>query len=255
MTDFDLPDLYDHQLESVERLRHGIRRGRETGNLGQVLSAPTGSGKTVVALHMIANTIERGNRALFIVDRLSLLEQTSRRFHEAGIDHGIYGGGDLNRGWSKPIKIAMEQTIASRGWPDTDVIFNDECFVAGTPISTAAGPLPIEAIREGDRVANAVGDGYVTAVSVSLSHTIYLVRLSNGTRIRCTENHPFFADSGWTAAGSWRWEAVASAQKTCAVCGNEFRPYMRVFGKRLAIQSRPSWRNRKAARNLARRSC
>ena len=118
-----LPEPYDDQVKCIDQLRAGIGRGAK----GQVLVAPPGFGKTVVAQHMIAGAVRKGTRGLFVVDRLSLLEQTSRRFHEAGIEHGIYGGGDMNRGWYEPIRVAMAQTIAKRGWPGADFIVVDEC--------------------------------------------------------------------------------------------------------------------------------
>ena len=120
--DINLPPLWDHQIESIERLRDGIRREVK----GQVLAAPTGSGKTMIAAHMIASALNKGKEAVFTVDRIALLEQTSRAFYEAGIPHGLIGGGVV-RGLTEPIKVAMVQTLARRGWPPADVVFVDEC--------------------------------------------------------------------------------------------------------------------------------
>ena len=122
--DYDLPELYDFQDESIEQLRDGIRRNVQ----GQILSSPTGSGKLVIARHMIASAARKGKRAIFTVDRTPLLKQTSKRFYEAGIEHGIIGGG-LDYGISEPIQIATVQTLAKRGWPDADIIFIDECHI------------------------------------------------------------------------------------------------------------------------------
>ncbi|WP_396189602.1 DEAD/DEAH box helicase family protein, partial [Flavobacterium sp.] len=41
--------LRDYQLEAIESLRDGIRKGI----VNQVLSAPTGAGKTVLAAYLI----------------------------------------------------------------------------------------------------------------------------------------------------------------------------------------------------------
>ena len=122
-TNITLPDLWDFQSESVNRLREEIRKG----NRRLVLSSPTGSGKTEIAKYMLGSARLKGSRSLFIVDRLSLLEQTSRRFNEAGIQHGIIGGG-MTRGLNSKVVVGMIQSIAKRGeWPKADVVFFDEC--------------------------------------------------------------------------------------------------------------------------------
>ncbi len=121
--ELDLLPLYDYQGQAMDALRAGIGEKIHA----QVLVAPTGYGKTVVAEHMIAGAVRKGKSALFTVDRKSLLDQTSDRFTKAGIDHGIIGGGKI-RGANRPIKIGMIQTLRSYGWPEgVDVIFNDEC--------------------------------------------------------------------------------------------------------------------------------
>ena len=126
-----LPDLWDFQGESVDRLRDGLRLKQG----GQVLSSPTGSGKTVIAQYMIASAALKGSRSLFVVDGLDLMDQTSKRFWEYGIDHGLYGGGERgHRG--KQTVIAMAQTLIRMpvkillGFLKTfDVVFPDECHV------------------------------------------------------------------------------------------------------------------------------
>lgn len=120
----NLPPLYDYQLRSFDELRDGIRRGIK----GQVLSIPTGGGKTVVAQHMIQSAIEKGAEPIFVVDRIGLAEQTSRRFNEAGIDHGVIGAGrDYGRG--RQVRIYSAQTLARRGWPRCDLAIVDECHI------------------------------------------------------------------------------------------------------------------------------
>ena len=124
LSGFDLVELFDFQDESIDKLRDGIRREVK----GQVLSSPTGSGKTEIAKHMIASAFAKGSRAIFVVDRLSLLEQTSRRFWESRIPHGCMSGEpSYDYGHGERIIIAMVQTLANRGWPKADVIFIDEC--------------------------------------------------------------------------------------------------------------------------------
>ena len=72
--------LHDYQLVSIERIRGCIRAGYK--NI--LLVSPTGSGKTVIATHMVDAVQKKGNRAAFVVDRLSLIDQTSATFYAEG---------------------------------------------------------------------------------------------------------------------------------------------------------------------------
>ena len=114
--------LRDYQLLSVERLRNAIK----AGYTNILLVAPTGAGKTVIATHMVGSTEKKGNRAVFVVDRLSLIDQTSLMFYGEGIDHGVIQGDHPNYMPHLPVQIASQQTLARRKWPDARVIFIDE---------------------------------------------------------------------------------------------------------------------------------
>ena len=129
--------LWPFQVQSVEALRQNIRKGIRR----QVLCSPTGSGKTICALHIVAEAARKGKRAYFICDRQTLVNQTSERFHEEDIDHGILMGSN-SRGLWKEVIIASAQTIEARGFdwlippadvygkpqpaPDPDLVIIDE---------------------------------------------------------------------------------------------------------------------------------
>ena len=116
--------LRDYQNEALEALREHIRHGRRRA----VLSAPTGSGKTVIASALCQAAVEKGSRTVFAVDRIALVEQTSARLHEAGIEHGVVQGDNCRRVWS-PLIVASQQTLEKRktGIEDYDLIIVDEC--------------------------------------------------------------------------------------------------------------------------------
>ena len=63
-------------------LRDGIRTAREGGvfDYGQVLSMPTGSGKTEIAKWMMGSSYLKGHRGTFIVDRIPALEANFAAF-------------------------------------------------------------------------------------------------------------------------------------------------------------------------------
>ena len=120
-----LPDAYPFQVDAIRQLREGIR----DGYLRQILSSPTGSGKTVIMGHIIAGTLKKDG-ALFGVDRLTLLEQTSRRFSEYGIPHGLMSGDPrMDYGHHEPVIIGMVQTLAKRGIPKRGVVLVDEAHI------------------------------------------------------------------------------------------------------------------------------
>jgi superfamily II DNA or RNA helicase len=74
-----------------------------------VIQAPTGSGKTVIACGLIAET---GMNTLFIVHTAVLMEQTAAAIRGfLGVEPGIIGGGRNEYG---DITVAMVQTLARR---------------------------------------------------------------------------------------------------------------------------------------------
>ena len=115
-------ELRDYQLESIE----GLRRGLRDGHLRQILCSPTGSGKTLCAAHLIKESLEKGSKSAFVADRVALVTQTSQRFYELGIPHGVaQWENTFGRGF--PVQICSAQTIEKRGfWPDLDLIVVDE---------------------------------------------------------------------------------------------------------------------------------
>lgn len=88
-------------------------------------------------------------------------------------------------------------------WPFKTVVA-DECFVAGTLVSTPKGPRPIETLKDGDLVDTHIGPRPVTHVYRRLAKAFNLVclTLSTGVKIYATETHPFFTDAGWLPAGA-----------------------------------------------------
>lgn len=81
-----------------------------------------------------------------------------------------------------------------------DLIVVDECFVAGTPVQTPEGPKAIETLRDGDVVFTSNGVAPIRTVKRRTSTDIVEVKLTNGERITCTGEHPFFTDVGWVVA-------------------------------------------------------
>lgn len=122
-------ELYDFQQTSVDRLRENIRQGV----MSQLLVAPTGSGKTVIAAHLLAECYRKGKRAVFVADRVALINQTSELLDRYGIPHGVIQG-DQTRNAYRTILVASGPTLARRTWPDADLIIVDEAHTESATV-------------------------------------------------------------------------------------------------------------------------
>jgi len=77
-------ELRDYQIESIQGLRDGFRLGGR-----QVLCAPTGAGKSVIALEMIRLAMAKKSKVWFMVERRVLANQFSAHLAAAEIPHGV----------------------------------------------------------------------------------------------------------------------------------------------------------------------
>ena len=114
-----LPNLRDYQAEAVKDLKY-FAQG--------IYEAPTGSGKTVTMLALIA---EIGTPTLVIVNKKELLQQwKDRAWEHLGVKTGFIGD---NRWEEDSITIATQQTLWARrdelnGWWDFwGMVILDEC--------------------------------------------------------------------------------------------------------------------------------
>lgn len=116
-------ELRPYQADATHDLRAAVAAGKRR----VVLVAPTGAGKSEMAFSMLEEVVRKGTRALFIVDRVVLVDQTSERLDQYGIHHGVIQAGHWRfRSWEK-IQVCSVQTLERRGIPeDVQVIFVDE---------------------------------------------------------------------------------------------------------------------------------
>jgi type I restriction enzyme R subunit len=121
-------NLYDFQSASVEALRNNIRDGIKN----QILSAATGSGKTVIATYLLEECCAKEKKAIFVADRINLIDQTSAMLDSYGIPHGVIQAQHWRFRPSERIQVASAATLEKRSWPDdTDLIIVDECHRGG----------------------------------------------------------------------------------------------------------------------------
>jgi len=102
--------LRDYQLKAIEDLRGGFR----SGHIRQILTLPTGAGKTVVAAAIASEAAAKGTLILSITDRLTLHTQAGNHFELVGLDVGIFQADNTNLNGRHQLINATAQTIAAR---------------------------------------------------------------------------------------------------------------------------------------------
>lgn len=118
--------LRDYQAAAFDQARELVRQGHRR----ILIVSPTGSGKTVLASALMEMVQNKGKRANFVVDRLSLIDQTSATLDRYGMnDHGVIQSQHPRFKPSMPIQVCSVQTLARRRWPESAVDLFDEAHV------------------------------------------------------------------------------------------------------------------------------
>jgi superfamily II DNA or RNA helicase len=128
--------LRSHQELALEMLAESLARGRKR----PLIQAPTGFGKTLLAVHIIENTLERGERALFVAPSVSLIDQTIAAFEMEGIvDIGAMQADHPMTNREARVQVATVQTLARRRKPDAGVVIVDEAHQVHDSLVTLMG--------------------------------------------------------------------------------------------------------------------
>lgn len=119
--------LRPYQENAKNNLRDSFRRG----NRRVVLYAPTGAGKSIMAVDLVASLLKNGKRVAFVANRIGLVKQFSEHLQLAKIQHGIIQGENSFNIRSECLVCSIN-TLAKRGFPEKiDFIIVDEShFVA-----------------------------------------------------------------------------------------------------------------------------
>lgn len=129
------PVLRDYQTRAIQQLGvEFVANGRRA----PILVQPTGAGKTVVAAELIRRCQEKGRTALFLAPRRELVQQTSEKLHDVGVEHGIIQAGNEDRlDTSLAVQVASVDTLLSRvlrrkslSLEPPELVFVDECHLA-----------------------------------------------------------------------------------------------------------------------------
>lgn len=120
--------LYPQQEDVVLKLRDGFK----AKHTRQMLAAPCGFGKSVVASHIIHSAAAKGNKTLFIVDRICLVEQAAEHLRGMGVHVGILQADNTCLSVRDEVVVASIHTLASkrhRHVPPAKLIVIDEAHI------------------------------------------------------------------------------------------------------------------------------
>jgi len=120
-------ELRDYQKEAIHALRQSLRSGKRR----PVLQMPTGAGKTATAGAIINMAQEKGNKVIFCVPAISLVNQTVESFERDGIfEIGVMQAYHERTDHRAPIQVASIQTLMRRDIPEASLVIVDECHVS-----------------------------------------------------------------------------------------------------------------------------
>jgi superfamily II DNA or RNA helicase len=120
-------ELREHQQDVIESLREGFRQGHRS----QLLYAPTGFGKTEVAIALMKATGEKFKRAAMVLDRIVLVDQTSLRLDKYRLKHGVFQANHWRYDKRERLQVCSAQTLERRSdFPEMDLLIVDECHIA-----------------------------------------------------------------------------------------------------------------------------
>jgi len=118
--------LRPHQSEVVEKITQGFADGHRC----QLLYAPTGFGKTEVAMAIMKEVSRNYKKTAMVLDRIVLVDQTSTRLARYHIDHGVMMAGHWRYRPHERIQVCSAATLERRKQNlDIELLIIDECHI------------------------------------------------------------------------------------------------------------------------------
>lgn len=213
-------DLREYQSDAIEQARQAIRDGAKN----VLICAPTGGGKTVIASALIEANQSKGKRSAFVVDRLSLIQQTSDTFDRYGIDHGIIQSQHWRFKPHKSVQICSIQTVARRAWPEADLIVVDEAHTVTETVKKRITPRNTITIGlTATPFSKGLGKLYDAIVNVTTTNRLIEQGFLSKYRIfACTE-----PDMNGVKVVAGEWEQEETQKRALQVVGDVVQEYLK----------------------------
>lgn len=180
--------LFPFQRDTV---RWALKRGRAA------LFEECGLGKTIQELEWARHVAHHTGGRVLILAPLAVAGQTVREGEKFGLSVKYAREQSEVTG---PVTVTNYERLAKFDAKAFAGVVLDECFAAGTLVDTPSGAVPIEAIREGDRILNASGVDIVSGVHRREVKYAAKVSLATGARFIASPNHPVFTQRGWVGS-------------------------------------------------------
>jgi len=210
------PTPWAHQQRTHLELRERFRRGDRK----IIVASPTGSGKTLMGLRVITEAVNRGRRAVFVCDRVTLINQTSARADSYGMDHGIIQAEHWRRNSVAPFQIASVQTIQKRDyWPRADIFVIDEAHTVHTAvrrlIERATSDMVIVGLTA-TPCTTGLGELYQSVVNSATADEL----TRNGVLVPLRILTCIAPDMKGAATSAGEWTAKAAAERELTILGD-----------------------------------
>ena len=220
--------LRPHQVAAIQDEQR-LRLNPLARNIMIVL--PTGAGKSLTLAYYALQDYQAGRRCIVFAHRDVLILQLSEALCKMGVPHTFIASkravrditnhnlkkfGDSYYDETSPIIVSSNPTFAARvktGKLPPQFLasvyrwIQDECFPAGTKITTKRGSVNIEDVQLGDHVVcfdeskkEFVEREVVRLYKNEIHDMMCTIRLSPHHVVNCTLGHPFYTRRGWVKA-------------------------------------------------------
>lgn len=212
--------LREYQIASFDTLRENIKQGIKN----QILCLPTGGGKTVIAAYMLRECHAKGKAAIFVADRIALIDQTSATLDKYGIPHGVIQAQHWRaRPWER-IQVASAQTLARRKWPDADLIIVDEAHgLQQTVIKRIQDRGTVVVGLTATPFTRGLGRHYDAVVTVTTTNRLMAEGHLTGFRVYAASEPDMTGAK--TVAGEWTDDVAA--ERAMPIVGDCVQEYLR----------------------------
>lgn len=130
--------LRPHQINAVQEVRQSLAKNKRI-----VIQMPTGAGKTLTAAWIIERALSKGNRVIFVVPSIMLIDQTVQAFEAEGInDIGVMQANHPRTNSLAQVQVASVQTLVRREIPNAALVIVDECHIRAEVIEKLMDQRP-----------------------------------------------------------------------------------------------------------------